>query len=144
MKTPDRCRIGSPPGTESGPTGLYFGISCYRRPTIRASPTTFHTVSEGEFSEVPDSRGPMQQGFLCRVSEIRTLVYKTPIIPTDCILAPPRQGTPNRGEAVFFPRSLQKIPKILARNGCRNVQETLARYGSEVRSLAGAERMLKA
>src|SRR5829696_8420074 len=45
MKTPDRCRIGSPPGTENGPTGLYFGISCYRRPTIRASPTTFHTVS---------------------------------------------------------------------------------------------------
>src|SRR5829696_9850201 len=52
MKTPDRCRIGSPPGTENGPTGLYFGISCYRRPTIRASPTTFHTVSEREFSEV--------------------------------------------------------------------------------------------
>jgi hypothetical protein len=52
MKSPDRCRIGSPPGTENGPTGLYFGISCYRRPTIRASPTTVHTVSEGEFREV--------------------------------------------------------------------------------------------
>ena len=66
-----------------------------------------------------------------------------PIIPAR-IMAPPRQGTPDRDEAVFFPRSLQKIPKILARNGCRNVQETLARYSSEVTSLAGAERMLKA
>ena len=72
------------------------------------------------------------------------LVHKVSIIPTDCIMASPRQGPPDRGEAVFFPRSLQKIPKTLARNGCRNVQETLARYGSEVRSLAGAERMLKA
>src|SRR5215217_6888241 len=52
MKTPDRCRIGSPPGTENGPTGLYFGISCYRRATIRASPTTFHTVSELDFSHL--------------------------------------------------------------------------------------------
>jgi hypothetical protein len=72
------------------------------------------------------------------------VVHKILIIPTGRIMAPPRQGTPDRGEAVFFPRSLQKIPKILARNGCRNVQETLARYGSEVRSLAGAERMIKA
>src|SRR5215212_3024991 len=52
MKTPDRCRTGTPPSAEYGPTGLYFGVSCYRRPTIRASPTTFHTVSEGGFCEV--------------------------------------------------------------------------------------------
>src|SRR5215207_1036203 len=52
MKTPDRCRTGTPPSAENGPTGLYFGVSCYRRPTIRASPTTFHTVSEGKFCEV--------------------------------------------------------------------------------------------
>ena len=83
-----------------------------------------------EFSEVPPSPGPMLSGI-------------HPIIPAR-IMAPPRQGTPDRDEAVFFPRSLQKIPKILARNGCRNVQETLARYSSEVTSLAGAERMLKA
>jgi hypothetical protein len=31
--------------------GLYFGVSYYRRPTIGPSPTTFHTVSEGEFCE---------------------------------------------------------------------------------------------
>ena len=48
------------------------------------------------------------------------------------------------GRSCVFPRSFQKIPKILARNGCRNVQETLARYDSEVTSLAGAESMLKA
>jgi hypothetical protein len=59
-------------------------------------------------------------------------------------MAAPRQGTPDQGEAVFFSRSFQKIPKILARNGCRNVQETLAHYDSEVTSLAGAESMLKA
>src|SRR5215213_8403370 len=52
MKTPDTCGTGTPPSAENGPTGLYFGVSCYRRATIRASPTTFHTVSEGEFSEV--------------------------------------------------------------------------------------------
>jgi hypothetical protein len=44
----------------------------------------------------------------------------------------------------IIPKVVTKNPKILARNGCRNVQETLARYGSEVRSLAGAERMLEA
>src|SRR5215208_3551487 len=52
MKTPDRCRSGTPPSAESGLRGLYFGVWCYRRPTIGASPATFHTVSEGEFSEV--------------------------------------------------------------------------------------------
>src|SRR5215203_6360720 len=52
MKTPDMCRTGTPPSAENGPTGLYFGVSCYRRPTIRASPTTFHTVSYTEFYEV--------------------------------------------------------------------------------------------
>jgi hypothetical protein len=45
MKTPDRCRTGTPPSAENGPTGLYFGVLCYRRPTIGTSPTTFHTVS---------------------------------------------------------------------------------------------------
>src|SRR5215203_785330 len=45
MKTPHKCRTGTPPSAENGPTGHYFGVSCYRRPTIRASPTTFHTVS---------------------------------------------------------------------------------------------------
>jgi len=45
VKTPDRSRTGTPPSAENGPTGLYFGVSCYRRPTSRASPTTFHTVS---------------------------------------------------------------------------------------------------
>jgi hypothetical protein len=52
MKTPDRCRSGTPPSAESGLRGLYFGVSCYRKPTIGASPTTVHTVSEGEFREV--------------------------------------------------------------------------------------------
>jgi hypothetical protein len=57
MKTPDR-RRGTPPSAENGPTGLYFGVSCYRRPTIGASsPTTFHTVSEGRFSEVEQKGG---------------------------------------------------------------------------------------
>src|ERR687898_1592028 len=58
MKTPDRCRIGSPPGTENGPTGLYFGISCYRRATIRASPTTFHTVSERLYEKSSNTGEP--------------------------------------------------------------------------------------
>src|SRR5829696_1762088 len=58
MKTPDRCRIGSPPGTENGPTGLYFGISCYRRPTIGASPTTFHTVSERLYEKSSNTGKP--------------------------------------------------------------------------------------
>jgi len=52
MKTPDRRRTGTPPSAENSLRGLYLGVSCYRRPTIGASPTTFHTVSEGEFSEV--------------------------------------------------------------------------------------------
>src|SRR5829696_1424952 len=52
MKTPDRCRSGTPPSAENGLRGLYFGVWCYRRPTIGASPATFHTVSEGEFCEV--------------------------------------------------------------------------------------------
>jgi hypothetical protein len=47
MKTPDRRRSSTPPSAENGLTGLYFGVSCYRRPTIGASPTTFHTVSVG-------------------------------------------------------------------------------------------------
>src|SRR5215203_3399841 len=34
-----------PTKRRNGPTGLYFGVSCYRRPTIGASPPTFHTVS---------------------------------------------------------------------------------------------------
>jgi hypothetical protein len=34
MKTPDRCRTGSPPSAEGAPTELYFGVSYYRRPTI--------------------------------------------------------------------------------------------------------------
>jgi hypothetical protein len=34
MKTPDRCRTGSPPRAENVPTGLYVGVSCYRRATI--------------------------------------------------------------------------------------------------------------
>ena len=48
MKTPDRCRIGSPPGTENGLRGLYFGVWCLvlQKTHHRASPTTFHTVSE--------------------------------------------------------------------------------------------------
>src|SRR5215203_5271357 len=45
MKTPDRCRSGTPPSAENGLRGLYFGVWCYRRPTIGASPATFHTVS---------------------------------------------------------------------------------------------------
>src|SRR5215203_3970116 len=45
-----------PTKRRNGPTGLYFGVSCYRRPTIGASPTTFHTVSEGIFSEVDGKR----------------------------------------------------------------------------------------
>jgi hypothetical protein len=45
MKTPDRSRTGSPPSAQNGPTELYFSVSCYRGATIRASPTTFHTVS---------------------------------------------------------------------------------------------------
>src|SRR5215208_4216721 len=52
MKTPDRCRSGTPPSAENGLRGLYFGVWCYRRPTIGASPATFHTVSEGEFCEL--------------------------------------------------------------------------------------------
>jgi hypothetical protein len=52
MKSPDRRRTDTLPSAENGPTGLSFGVSCYRRPTIGASPTTFHTVSEGVFSEV--------------------------------------------------------------------------------------------
>jgi hypothetical protein len=44
----------------------------------------------------------------------------------------------------IIPKVVTKNPKILARNGCRNVQETLARYGGEVRTLTGAERMLEA
>src|SRR5215210_5562363 len=52
MKTPDRRRSGSPLSAENSLTGLQFGVWCYRRPTIGASPTTFHTVSEGEFCEV--------------------------------------------------------------------------------------------
>src|SRR5215213_9910289 len=45
MKTPDRHRTGTPPSAENSLRGLYLGVSCYRRPTIGASPTTFHTVS---------------------------------------------------------------------------------------------------
>src|SRR5215212_5581161 len=45
MKTPDRRRSGTPPSAKSGLRGLYLGVWCYRRPTIGASPTTFHTVS---------------------------------------------------------------------------------------------------
>jgi hypothetical protein len=47
MKTPDRRRSGSPPSAENGHRGLYFGVWCYRRSTMEASPTTFHTVSPG-------------------------------------------------------------------------------------------------
>src|SRR5829696_3900621 len=47
MKTPDRCRSGTPPSAENGLRGLYFGVWCYRRPTIGASPATFHTVALG-------------------------------------------------------------------------------------------------
>jgi hypothetical protein len=32
----------------------------------------FMNVVEGEFSEVPHIPGPMRQGFLCRVSEVRS------------------------------------------------------------------------
>ncbi len=52
MKTPDRRRSGSLPSAQNGLRGLYLGVWCYRRPTIGASPTTFHTVSEGRFYEL--------------------------------------------------------------------------------------------
>src|SRR5215208_7626031 len=52
MKTPNRRRRGTPPSAQNGLRGLYFGVWCYRRATIGASPTTFYTVSEGEFCEL--------------------------------------------------------------------------------------------
>src|SRR5215212_12242272 len=52
MKSPDRCRPVPHQAQKTAPQDSIFGVSCYRRPTIGASPTTFHTVSEGEFSEV--------------------------------------------------------------------------------------------
>src|SRR5215218_5253174 len=44
-----------------GPEGYTLGAS-----------ETFQTVSEEKFSEVRYSPGPMRQGFLCSVSEVRT------------------------------------------------------------------------
>src|SRR5919112_5834130 len=44
-ETPDRRRSGTPPSAQNGLRGHYFGLWCYRRPTIGASPTTFHTAS---------------------------------------------------------------------------------------------------
>src|SRR5215211_3550233 len=58
MKTPDRCRSGTPPSAENGLRGLYFGVWCYRRPTIGASPATFHTVSERLYEKVSNTDEP--------------------------------------------------------------------------------------
>src|SRR5215204_6902877 len=80
---------------------------------------------EGEFCEVQSNKLPRITPVLCgRISYVKT----------------------KRGLwfCVYNSQGRYKNPKILARNVCRNVQETLARYGSEVRTLAGAERMLEA
>src|SRR5215212_8538177 len=45
MKSPDRCRPVPHQAQKTAPQDSIFGVSCYRRPTIGASPTTFHTVS---------------------------------------------------------------------------------------------------
>src|SRR5215216_1346173 len=49
LKSPDKYRTSILSSAENGSTGLYLGVSRYRRPTIEASPTTFQTVSEDEF-----------------------------------------------------------------------------------------------
>jgi hypothetical protein len=45
LESPDRYRTGTYPGADNGSTGLYFGVSPYRRPSIWASAHTFQTVS---------------------------------------------------------------------------------------------------
>src|SRR5215213_1486367 len=60
MKTPDRCRSGTPPSAENGLRGFYFGVWCYRRPTIGASPATFHTVSPSTQVDNPPSSSHRQ------------------------------------------------------------------------------------
>ena len=45
LESPDRYRIGIYPGADNGSTGLYFGVSPYRKVTIWASAHTFQTVS---------------------------------------------------------------------------------------------------
>src|SRR5215208_330913 len=72
MKTPDRCRSGTPPSAENGLRGLYFGVWCYRRPTIGASPATFHTVSLGTSVNKGKRKGwvPKDPALLITASEL--------------------------------------------------------------------------
>ena len=55
-ETVGKLRIGVEPvshqAQRSAPKGYTSVSHATEGPTIRASPTTFHTVSEGEFSEV--------------------------------------------------------------------------------------------
>jgi hypothetical protein len=52
MKSPEKDLTGTLPSAENGSTGLHFGVSHYRGTSLKGPPTTFHTVSEEEFSEV--------------------------------------------------------------------------------------------
>src|SRR5215207_5416237 len=45
LKSPHKYRTSILSSAENGSTGLYLGVSRFRRPTIEASPTTFRTVS---------------------------------------------------------------------------------------------------
>ena len=52
MKSPERDLTTTLPSAENGSTGLHFSVSHYRRTSLKGPPTTFHTVSEDEFSEL--------------------------------------------------------------------------------------------
>ena len=50
MKSPERDLTTTLPSAENGSTGLHFGVSHYRRTSLKGPPTTFHTVSLLDFS----------------------------------------------------------------------------------------------
>jgi hypothetical protein len=61
----------------------------------------FSTDAEMEFSEVPHRTGPMQQGFLCIVSEVCGSMYiRFLIIPLGRYYVPSRVGFPGSGDRV--------------------------------------------
>src|ERR671920_2112177 len=105
MKTPDRCRTGSQPSAEGGPTELYFGVSYYRRPTIGASPTTFHTVSEREFCELR-LYGVLRSWHVC--GHIIILGAALPVHVR-------RYGSSQGAPVLAFERNLQAFRPLLTR-----------------------------
>src|SRR3712207_5956618 len=73
MKSPERDLTTTLPSAENGSTGLHFGVSHYRRTSLKGPPTTFHTVSLGtRVNRGGVSKHPLQVTNVSSLREGRT------------------------------------------------------------------------